>query len=76
MNRRNFLINASLAIAGLAIDPEELFWTPRRDRIFVPSADEFTYFFNPYQFTIFFKRDKIFIVDSLGDVHSTHFYNI
>ena len=30
MNRRDFLLRASLSVAALAIDPEQLLWTPGR----------------------------------------------
>lgn len=36
MNRREFFRLGAAAIAGLAIDPEELLWVPSRSRIFVP----------------------------------------
>jgi hypothetical protein len=37
MNRRSFFKASIAALAGLAIDPEELLWVPSRSRIFVPS---------------------------------------
>ena len=37
MNRRDFLQRASLAVAALAIDPEQLLWTPGQKTIFLPS---------------------------------------
>ncbi len=36
MKRRNFLAMAATALAGLAIDPEKLLWTPGAKKIFIP----------------------------------------
>ncbi len=38
MKRRNFLAMAATALAGLAIDPEKLLWTPGAKKIFIPAA--------------------------------------
>lgn len=37
MNRRNFLALGGLGLAGFALDPERLLWTPGK-RIFIPPA--------------------------------------
>lgn len=36
MNRRLFLQQAAMAIAGVAIDPERLLWIPGAKTIFIP----------------------------------------
>ncbi len=36
MNRRHFLTTAIAAVSALAIDPEQLLWTPSK-KIFIPS---------------------------------------
>jgi len=40
MNRRELLRLIALGTIGTGLDPEELIWAPRRDRIFVPSFTE------------------------------------
>lgn len=37
MNRRDFFRKATLAAAALAVDPEQLLWTPKKT-IFIPNA--------------------------------------
>ena len=37
MNRRDFLTQAAIAIAGMAIDPERLLWMPGQRTIFLPT---------------------------------------
>lgn len=37
MNRREFFIRAVLSAAALAVDPEQLLWTPKKT-IFIPPA--------------------------------------
>ena len=41
MDRRNFLTSAVAALGALAIDPEELLWTPGKTKIFIPPANNF-----------------------------------
>jgi hypothetical protein len=38
MNRRGFLQRAALAVAALAMDPEQLLWTPGKKTFFIPET--------------------------------------
>lgn len=42
MNRRSFLALLASGVAGAALDPERLLWTPGARTIFVPPADGWT----------------------------------
>jgi hypothetical protein len=41
VNRRGFLEAAALAVAGLAIDPERLIWTPGAKTIIIPLQSQY-----------------------------------